>query len=118
MPQDTIEIQVVTSLAMVAQSDWDSCACPETGSGKDPRSLDPFTTYRFLWALETSGSVGEATGWQPYFLLAFQKKIFLSLYNIRNFCPCLRRNNCKLSNFFSFFGVSVKPNTQYIFSGT
>ena len=73
MPQDAIEIQVVTSLAMVAQSDWDSCACPETGSGKDPRALDPFTTYRFLWALETSGSVGEATGWQPYFLLAFQK---------------------------------------------
>ncbi|HBM68508.1 MAG TPA: GNAT family N-acetyltransferase, partial [Rhodobacteraceae bacterium] len=77
MPQDAIEIQVVTSLAMVAQSDWDSCACPETGSGKDPRALDPFTTYRFLWALETSGSVGEATGWQPYFLLAFQKKILI-----------------------------------------
>ena len=77
MPQDAIEIQVVTSLAMVAQSDWDSCACPETGSGKDPRALDPFTTYRFLWALETSGSVGEATGWQPYFLLALQKKILI-----------------------------------------
>jgi predicted N-acyltransferase len=77
MPQDAIEIQVVTSLAKVAQSDWDSCACTETGSGKDPRALDPFTTYRFLWALETSGSVGEATGWQPYFLLVFQKKILI-----------------------------------------
>ena len=74
MPQDAIEIQVVTSLAMVAQSDWDSCACPETGSGKDPRALDPFTTYRFLWALETSGSVGEATGWKPYFFTRLSKK--------------------------------------------
>ena len=75
MPQDAIEIQVVASLAMVAQSDWDSCACPETGSGKDRRALDLYN--RFLWALETSGSVGEATGWQPYFLLVFQKKILI-----------------------------------------
>ena len=80
MQHDAIEIQVVTSLSMVAQSDWDSCACPETGSGKDPRALDPFTTYRFLWALESSGSVGEATGWQPYFLLAFQNKILIQHY--------------------------------------
>ena len=77
MQQDAIEIQVVTSLSMVAQSDWDSCACPEIDSGNDPRALDPFTTYRFLWALESSGSVGEATGWQPYFLLAFQNKILI-----------------------------------------
>ena len=32
------------------------------------RPADPFTTYRFLKALEDSGSVGPGTGWQPYYL--------------------------------------------------
>ena len=73
MPQDAIEIQVVTSLAKVAQSDWDSCACTETGSGKDPRALDPFTTYRFLWALETSGWVRPLAG-SRIFYSPFKKK--------------------------------------------
>ncbi|MCB2109453.1 MAG: N-acetyltransferase [Defluviimonas sp.] len=49
-------------------ADWDACACPETASGGRP--VDPFTTHRFLAALERSGSVGPATGWEPHHLVA------------------------------------------------
>ncbi len=41
---------------------------PRDYSGRRP--ADPFTTYRFLAALEQSGSVGSGTGWQPRYLTA------------------------------------------------
>ncbi|MBL4629330.1 MAG: N-acetyltransferase [Roseicyclus sp.] len=62
-----ISIDVLTSLSQIDPSDWDACACPEATGG---RPLDPFTTYRFLHALEVSGSVGPGTGWQPQYLVA------------------------------------------------
>ncbi|MEM6637606.1 MAG: GNAT family N-acetyltransferase [Pseudomonadota bacterium] len=68
MPETRIEIDILGSLAEVDQSDWDACACPETGDGAAP--FDPFTTYRFLKALEDSASVGAGTGWQPRYLVA------------------------------------------------
>ncbi|MGH1576682.1 GNAT family N-acetyltransferase [Planktotalea sp.] len=63
-----VEIKVIGSLNEVEAADWDACACPETGAGGAP--IDPFTTHRFLLALENSGSVGQGTGWQPQYLLA------------------------------------------------
>ena len=47
---------------------WDACACPEAVSGARPN--DPFTTHRFLKALEDSNSVGQGTGWHPQYLQA------------------------------------------------
>ncbi len=47
------------SLSEIAASDWDALAAPEPG-----RPVDPFTTHRFLSALEASGSTGPGTGWQ------------------------------------------------------
>ena len=61
-----LEVRSHQSLTSIAQGDWDACACPEAGDGGAP--LDPFTTYRFLKALEDSGSVGRGTGWQPHYL--------------------------------------------------
>ena len=58
------------SLSEVAQADWDACACPEAADGGRPD--DPFTTWRFLRALEESGSVGAGSGWQPRYLTATQ----------------------------------------------
>jgi uncharacterized protein len=49
------------SIADVAADDWDAIAAPEETAG---RPIDPFTTHRFLGALEASGSTGEGTGWQ------------------------------------------------------
>jgi predicted N-acyltransferase len=65
---DTIEITVLDSLAQIPAAEWDACANP----GAAPRPTDPFTTHRFLYALERSGSVGPGTGWQPQYLVARQ----------------------------------------------
>jgi uncharacterized protein len=62
-----VEVTAHATLADIDQADWDACACPETVDGGPP--LDPFTTHRFLSALEESGSVGPGTGWQPRYLL-------------------------------------------------
>ncbi|SFP33673.1 GNAT family N-acetyltransferase [Tranquillimonas alkanivorans] len=67
MSDTRIEINVLTSLDQIAPGDWDACACPEAAGG---RPIDPFTTHRFLKALEDSGSVGSGTGWQPRYLVA------------------------------------------------
>ena len=53
-------------IAAIPPADWDALACPEAATG---RPLDPFTTHRFLLALEQSGSVGPGTGWEPHPLL-------------------------------------------------
>ncbi len=66
MSDTAIEISVLDSLNGIAPEDWDACANP---SGAMPPP-DPFTTYRFLHALEMSGSVGTGTGWQPQYLIA------------------------------------------------
>jgi predicted N-acyltransferase len=68
MSAQDVEIEVVSSLAQVPEADWDACACPEATTGGAP--IDPFSTHRFLSALENSGSVGSGTGWQPQYLLA------------------------------------------------
>ena len=68
MDQAQIEIKIVGSLDQIGAHDWDMCACPEASDG---RPIDPFTTYRFLKALEDSGSVGRGTGWQPQYLAAY-----------------------------------------------
>ncbi|MCO8143905.1 GNAT family N-acetyltransferase [Rhodovulum tesquicola] len=72
-----IEIEVVSSLSQIAPAEWDACACPETGDGGRPE--DPFTTHRFLKALEDSGSVGPGTGWHPQYLVARQRGTILAV---------------------------------------
>ncbi len=42
---------------------WDAVAAPEQAAG---RPIDPFTTHRFLSALDRSGSTGTGTGWTPH----------------------------------------------------
>jgi len=66
-----ITIRAHPSLSGIAAADWDACACPEAVDGARPE--DPFTTYRFLKALEDSGSVGPGTGWQAQYLTAEQE---------------------------------------------
>ncbi|SNS88424.1 GNAT family N-acetyltransferase [Antarctobacter heliothermus] len=65
-PTPTVTIDVLTSLSQIAPEVWDACACPEAADGGRPD--DPFTTHRFLKALEDSGSVGPGTGWDPRYL--------------------------------------------------
>jgi hypothetical protein len=48
-------------IADIPAAAWDAVAAPEQADG---RPFDPFTTHRFLAALESSGSTGTGTGWQ------------------------------------------------------
>ncbi|RVT87324.1 N-acetyltransferase [Rhodobacteraceae bacterium CCMM004] len=68
-PHETpVEVTAHASLRDIPAAAWDACACPEAADGGRPR--DPFTTHRFLLALEDSRSVGTGTGWQPRYLAA------------------------------------------------
>ncbi len=69
MNTQNIEIRLMGDIAEIGQAEWDACACPEAVDGARPN--DPFTTYRFLSALEESGSVGPGTGWQQQHLAAY-----------------------------------------------
>ena len=68
MKDTQIEITAQRSLDAIDPAAWDTCACPEAADGGRPR--DPFTTHRFLKALEDSRSVGRGTGWEPHHLVA------------------------------------------------
>lgn len=59
----SIKAELLESVAEIAPADWDALACPEAADGGRP--IDPFTTHRFLSALEWSKSVGQGTGWTP-----------------------------------------------------
>ena len=61
------EVSVLSSVTDIAAAEWDAVACPEA---EDGRAIDPFTTHRFLAALDRSGSTGRGTGWQPRPLVA------------------------------------------------
>ncbi len=57
-----MQLKTVTRIADVPASDWDALV------GED----DPFVEHAFLAALESSGSVGRGTGWEPIHLLAYE----------------------------------------------
>lgn len=62
-----ISVRVLAGMDEIAPEIWDGLA------GDDgARPVDPFTTHRFLLALEQSGSVGPGTGWQARHLVAFE----------------------------------------------
>jgi hypothetical protein len=64
MPNQTLHdgLTLHDSLTDIAGPEWDAVACPETAVG---RPIDPFTTHRFLSALDRSNSTGTGSGWQP-----------------------------------------------------
>ncbi|MAQ36213.1 MULTISPECIES: GNAT family N-acetyltransferase [Thioclava] len=64
----SVEITLYSDISEISEKDWNACACPEIGDGE--RAFDPFTTHRFLAALEASGSVGPGTGWDARHLVA------------------------------------------------
>jgi hypothetical protein len=67
-----VEIRVLPGIDRIDAGDWDACAAPEAGpgTGGGGRALSPFTTHRFLLALEQSGSATAQAGWAPHHLVA------------------------------------------------
>ncbi|MBX2855086.1 MAG: GNAT family N-acetyltransferase [Rhodobacteraceae bacterium] len=68
MSERTIAIRVLNAIEEIDPDVWDRCATPGTEAGGRPES--PFTTHRFLLALEASGSATAETGWAPHHLVA------------------------------------------------
>ena len=56
----TLQASLLDSMTDISAAEWDAMACP----GAEP-PVDPFTTHRFLVALDRSASTGKGTGWQP-----------------------------------------------------
>jgi predicted N-acyltransferase len=68
-----VEIRVLPGIDRIDASDWDACAAPEAVGPESiagGRTLSPFTTHRFLLALEQSGSAIADEGWAPHHLVA------------------------------------------------
>ncbi|MCB2106866.1 MAG: N-acetyltransferase [Rhodobacteraceae bacterium] len=56
---ETLTAKVLTSIDTVPAAAWDACA------GQDRANANPFVRHAFFSALEDSGSVDAAAGWQP-----------------------------------------------------
>ena len=54
-----MQADLLNGMSDIQAADWDALACPEPG-----RPVDPFTTHRFLSALDRSNSTGNGSGWQ------------------------------------------------------
>ena len=54
-----MQVAINEGISGIGAAEWDAL------SPQGPRPRDPFTTHRFLSALEVSGSVGPGTGWEP-----------------------------------------------------
>jgi len=59
----TATVRIVQEISQICAADWDALANP------DGAPFNPFLAHAFLGALETSGSVGEGTGWHPHHLV-------------------------------------------------
>jgi uncharacterized protein len=57
-------VRTVREIAELAPAEWDACANPADAE------VNPFLSHAFLHALEASGSVAPARGWQPVHLVA------------------------------------------------
>lgn len=55
-----LTVSVLPAISGIDPADWDGCGADD----------NPFTSHRFLAALEASGSVGQGTGWHPSHLIA------------------------------------------------
>jgi uncharacterized protein len=60
----TLQAALLDSMTDIGAAEWDGVACPGASPGGE-RPVDPFTTHRFLVALDRSASTGKGTGWQP-----------------------------------------------------
>mgnify|MGYP006291696415 CR=1 FL=1 len=70
---NTINCRPVSRIADIGENRWNRCALPP---GKDVENApyNPFLNYRFLHALEKSGSATSESGWTPHHMVAENRK--------------------------------------------
>lgn len=66
----TYEIALLDGMAEISAADWDKLANPQGGV-----PVDPFTTHRFLLALDRSRSTGKGSGWITRPLVLYQNGV-------------------------------------------
>ncbi len=75
-----MQADLLNGMADIPAADWDALACPEASPGPPTnRPIDPFTTHRFLTALDASGSTGKGTGWQTRPLVLREASVVAAL---------------------------------------
>ncbi|AGT10329.1 GNAT family N-acetyltransferase [Paracoccus aminophilus] len=72
-----LTVSVLSSISGITAAEWDGC-----GDGGNP-----FTSHRFLAALEASGSVGERNGWYASHLVARLDEVVVGV------APCYLKTN-------------------------
>lgn len=65
---DAVTLRAVASVEEIGRATWDRLA-GGTGALADGRPADPFLSWDFFHALETSGAIGPASGWHPRHLV-------------------------------------------------
>ncbi len=58
----SITVKILHDITELGRASWNECALASD-------VYNPFVTYEFLHALESSGSVSRETGWQPFHLM-------------------------------------------------
>jgi len=66
---ENVETRIVTDISAIGQQAWDEL----------DHAGNPFVSFEFLTALELSGSVGQATGWQPHHLALYENERLLAV---------------------------------------
>ncbi len=64
----TVETRIVTDISIIGQRAWDEL----------DHADNPFVSFAFLAALESSGSVSAATGWQAHHLAVYEDERLLA----------------------------------------
>ncbi len=66
---DNLDIEICHSISKIKEHDWLPLQVPDF----------PFTDYSFLSALESTGCLGERTGWIPRYIMAKQNRSLLGV---------------------------------------
>jgi predicted N-acyltransferase len=68
-----LKTSILSSIKTIKKDDWNAC-CYSDGGEKNP-----FLSYEFFRLLETSGSIGKGTGWQPFYILFFENDLLIGI---------------------------------------
>ena len=69
----SITTSIHTTINTINRDDWNDCIYASDGNE------DPFVTYEFFKLLESSGSIGRGSGWQPFYILFIKNDLVIGI---------------------------------------